>query len=354
VAAVSSLRSSQQGRRLEARLRAGLRPVVERLSRRGTSGHRLRNVRQALDDRRAGVEHRRAQLRRLEGELRAASREEGALRAEFLEAVGPFTPFVVAETPAGTRYLIPTADKFSRQLFVKQQRREIRMLGRVQAALEALGIDRGRRIMLDVGGNIGTGPVEAVCTYGFDRAIAFEPHPDNWKVLRINTILNGAEDKVTLVNAAVADREGTAMLSVSSKNSGAHSLSGGDVREIGTVEVATVTIDGLAGLEQLEPDAVSLLWMDIEGYEVHALQGAQSLVERSVPFVMELNPSVLRAAGRADQLVPTLEGYYTHVVNLRDLHKGTSRDAFQPLGAVTGMLEDAEENAMDVLACRLA
>jgi hypothetical protein len=94
--------------------------------------------------------------------------------------------------------------------------------------------------------------------------------------------------------------------------------------------------------------------MDIEGYEVHALQGAQSLVERSVPFVMELNPSVLRAAGRADQLVPTLEGYYTHVVNLRDLRKGTSRDAFQPLGAVTGMLEDAEEKAMDVLACRLA
>jgi FkbM family methyltransferase len=353
VAAVSSLRSTQQGRRLEARLRAGLRPVVERFSRPGAGGRRVSKVRNALGERRAGIERRRAELRRLEDELAEASREEGALRGEFLEAVGPFTPFVVAETTEGTRYLIPTDDKFSRQLFVKQQRREMRMLGRVQSALEALGIDRGRRIVLDVGGNIGTGPVESVCTLGFERAIAFEPHPENWKVLRINTILNGTEDKVTLVNAAVADAEGTATLSVSSKNSGAHSLSGGDVREIGTIEVPTVTIDGLAARGELDPDAVSLLWMDIEGYEVHALQGARCLVERSVPFVMELNPSVLRAAGRADQLVPTLSGHYTHVANLRDLHKRVSRDVFQPLDAVTGMLEDAEHKAMDVLACRL-
>jgi FkbM family methyltransferase len=351
VAAVSSLRSTQQGRRLEARLRAGLHPVVERFSR--ARDRRVSKVWHALGERRAEIERKRAELRRLEGELAEASREEGVLRAQFLEAVGPFTPFVVAETPKGTRYLIPTDDKFSRQLFVKQQRREMRMLGRVQSALEALGIDRGRRILLDVGGNIGTGPVEAVCTYGFERAVAFEPHPENWRVLRINTILNGSEDKVTLINAAVADEDGTATLAVSSKNSGAHSLSGGDVREMGTIEVPTVTIDGLAARGEFDPDAVSLLWMDIEGYEVHALQGARCLVERSVPFVMELNPSVLRAAGRADQLVPTLSGHYTHVVNLRDLHKRISRDAFQPLDAVTDMLDDAEVKAMDVLACRL-
>lgn len=354
MAAVLSVRSTQHGRRLEARLRAGLRPVVDRFSRPRAVGRRVSKVRHALGARRAGIERKRAELRRLEGELAEASREDGVVRAQFLEVVGAFTPFVVAETSEGTRYLIPTADKFSRQLFVKQQRREMRMLGRVQTALEALGIDRGRKVVLDVGGNIGTGPVEAVCTYGFERAIAFEPHPENWKVLRINTILNGSEDKVTLVNAAVADEEGTASLSVSSKNSGAHSLSGGDVREIGTIEVPTVTIDGLVARGELDPDAVSLLWMDIEGYEVHALQGARCLVERSVPFVMELNPPVLRAAGRADQLVPTLSGYYTHVVNLRDLHKQVSRDVFQPLGAVTGLLDDAEEKAMDVLACRLS
>jgi FkbM family methyltransferase len=349
---VPSLRSTRQGRRLEARLRAGLRPVVERFSLSRGGPRRAGSAQHALRERRAAIERNRAQLRRLEGELAEASREDGAVRAAFLEAAGPFTPFVVAETSTGTRYLIPTDDKFSRQLFVKQQRREMRMLGRVQSALEALGIDRGRRILLDVGGNIGTGPVEAVCTHGFERAIAFEPHPENWKVLRINTILNGTEDKVRLINAAVADDEGTAILSVSSKNSGAHSLSGGDVREIGTIEVPTVTVDGLAARGELDPDDVSLLWMDIEGYEVHALQGARCLVERSVPFVMELNPPVLHAAGRADQLVPTLSGHYTHVVNLRDLHKRVSRDVFQPLAAVADMLGEAEEKAMDVLACR--
>jgi hypothetical protein len=104
---------------------------------------------------------------------------------------------------------------------------------------------------------------------------------------------------------------------------------------------------------ELNPDAVSLLWMDIEGYEIHALMGARALLERAVPVVIELNPSVLEAAGRADQLLPTLAGHYTHVMRLRDLGKGDERTPFRPIETIVALLEESRAKVTDVLVCRL-
>jgi len=158
--------------------------------------------------------------------------------------------------------------------------------------------------------------------------LAFEPEPENFKVLRMNAILNGVEDRIETIQAAISDTDGTAVLQVSSRNSGAHSLSGGEVRAIGTVEVPTLSFDGMVDRGQLDADAASLLWMDIEGYEIHALMGGRSLLERSVPVVMELNPPVLEAAGRADQLLPTLAPHYTHVAKMATSARAVSAAPF--------------------------
>jgi len=250
--------------------------------------------------------------------------------------------------------VIPTDDRFSAQLFVKQQRREIRLLKRVLQALEHAGADRGRHTLLEVGGNIGTGAVEAIHAHGFERVLAFEPEPENFKIMRMNAILNGVEDRIESIHAAISDTDGTAVLQVSSKNSGAHSLSGGDVRAIGTIEVPTVSFDGMAARGELDPDAASLLWMDIEGYEIHALMGARTVMERGVPVVMELNTPVLEAAGRIDQLLPTVAPHYTHVVRMGDLNKGGEGTAFQPIESIAALLEEARSmKAMDILVCRL-
>jgi FkbM family methyltransferase len=345
-------RRTQTARRLEARLRAGLGPVATRIAEGMPTDRKVRRRRFRLERQRAKLAAQRAELARLERELRQAGREEGDARGAFLKAAAAFTPYVVAEAK-GTRYVINPEDKFSAQLFIKQHRREIRMLARAQQALEEMGADRGRHTLLEVGANIGTGAIEAIHRHGFERVLAFEPEPENFRLLRMNAILNGVEDRVETIEAAVSDSEGTATLQVSSRNSGAHSLSGGDVRAIGTVEVPTVTFDGMVGRGELDPDSVSLLWMDIEGYEIHALMGARTLVERAVPVVMELNPAVLEAAGRADRLLPTLVGDYTHVMRLRDLGKGDERNPFRPIEAIAGLLEESRAKVTDVLVCRL-
>jgi FkbM family methyltransferase len=346
-------RRTRAGRRLEARLRASLAPVAARIAEGVPTDRRIGSKRSRLEHQRAKLAAQRAELARLEQELSQTGRDQGSARGEFLKTAANFTPYVVAESN-GTRYVVSTHDKFSAQLFIKQHRREIRMLARAQQALEEVGADRGRRILLEVGANIGTGAIEAIQRHGFERVLAFEPEPENFKLLRMNAILNGVENRVDTIEAAISDSEGTAVLQVSSRNSGAHSLSGGDVRAIGTVEVPALSFDGMAARNELDPDAVSLLWMDIEGYEIHALMGARTLMERAVPIVMELNPPVLEAAGRADRLLPTLAGHYSHVMRLRDLRKGDERSPFRPIEAITGLLEESREKVMDVLVCRLA
>jgi FkbM family methyltransferase len=345
-------RRTRTARRLQARLRAGLGPVAKRIADGVPTDGRIRRKRFRLEQQRAKLAAQRAELARLERELRQAGRDQGEARGEFLKAATAFTPYVVAEAN-GTRYVVNPQDKFSAQLFIKQHRREIRMLARAQQALEEVGADRGRHTLLEVGANIGTGAIEAIERHGFERVLAFEPEPENFKLLRMNAILNGVEDRVETIEAAVSDSEGRATLQVSSRNSGAHSLSGGDVRAIGTVDVPTVSFDGMAARGELDPDAISLLWMDIEGYEVHALMGAQTLLERAVPVVMELNPPVLEAAGRADQLLPTLAGHYTHVMRLRDLGKGDESTPFRPIETIVDLLEEARAKVTDVLVCRL-
>jgi FkbM family methyltransferase len=316
--------------------------------------HRVDRARTNLGQRRAKGDSLRAELARLDQDLVHAGRDVGAARGDFLRAAAAFTPFLVAETEGGARYVISTNDPFSAQLFTKETRREIRMLQRAQSALEEAGADHGRHTLLEVGGNIGTGAIEAIRRHGFERVVAFEPEPENHKLLRMNTILNGVEDRVECINAAVADTEGVATLAVSAKNSGAHSLSGADVQAVDAVEVRTVSLDGLVARGTLDPDQASLLWMDIEGYEVHALMGARSLLERGVPVVMELNTPVLEAAGRAEQLLPTLAPHYTHVVSMRDLSKRHSRDAFRPLRAIEDLRDEARSvKAMDILVCRV-
>jgi len=54
--------------------------------------------------------------------------------------------------------------------------------------------------------------------------------------------------------------------------------------------------------------AQSLLWMDIEGYEGHALEGAKSLLSSGIPLVSEFNPEFLAKAGGLEAFKQALEG----------------------------------------------
>lgn len=160
--------------------------------------------------------------------------------------------------------------------------------------------------VIDVGANIG------LYTLLFARAVgdrgrvyAFEPEPENLRLLAHNLRTNGCGN-VTIVPRAVASSTGTATLFLSTDNRGDHRLfDPGDGRR--SMLVPTVALDewfaGHAG-------AIALVKMDVQGAEMHALAGMRTLLERHTEtwLALEYWPAGLRRAGASGEaLLDALE-----------------------------------------------
>jgi FkbM family methyltransferase len=102
---------------------------------------------------------------------------------------------------------------------------------------------------------------------------AFEPAPENLDLLRRTVAENHVEQKVSIIPAAVSSKKGSAMLSLSSTNSGDHRLTHIDTREHVEVEV---TVLDVFSTSHPEPD---MIIMDVQGAELDVLLGGSSLLQ---------------------------------------------------------------------------
>lgn len=141
--------------------------------------------------------------------------------------------------------------------------------------------------LIDVGANVGSIVIPAITRGLVQGASAVEPHPDNLRLLRTNLALNQITDQVSVFNVAAGARsDSNLLLRECHGNSGNHAI--GDAG----ISVAEMRLDDLA-----IPLENSLLWMDIEGYEGHALEGASRMLDAGMPVVSEFNPRFLDASG---------------------------------------------------------
>lgn len=142
---------------------------------------------------------------------------------------------------------------------------------------------------VDVGANIGLYTLLFSKLVGPEgRVHSFEPAPENVRRLRVNLLLNAA-DNVDAHQAAVFSRPGALTLNLFDPRLGAwHSLGrpelpnpfepGETIAPTGTVEVEAVTLDDYAASNGL--DRIALLKIDVEGAEPDVIGGATALLER--------------------------------------------------------------------------
>ena len=149
--------------------------------------------------------------------------------------------------------------------------------------------------VLDVGANVGAYTLLFAQWAGpAGRVIAFEPAPASVAGLRRQLKLNGLENRVEVVQAAVAGTVGAASFDCDGA-SGANALatSPGDARSV--ITVSTTTIDAFCGERGIRPDVIKI---DVEGAELDVLRGARRTLDApSIDVFVEFHPSAWVSRG---------------------------------------------------------
>lgn len=129
---------------------------------------------------------------------------------------------------------------------------------------------------IEVGANVGN----HVVFYGnfckFDHVIAIEPNNDSINVLYENVGENDMDCVVTILEAAIGDVRGICGIT-QKENSGQNKVTAGE-------DVEMYTLDEVVS-KYLGEQKVSLIKIDVEGFESKVLRGAQKTIKKHKPHV---------------------------------------------------------------------
>lgn len=146
-------------------------------------------------------------------------------------------------------------------------------------------------VAIDAGANIGTHTIAYLQAVGPEGiVVAYEPHPDHWAALRRNC--PGAVS----FRCALGSHVGHAYILEEPVNTGASCLTTKYTPL--RVPLSTLDNDFRSMLPQGGWKHISLIKLDIEGYELEALKGAEDTVRCHRPVIwMEINNGALARQG---------------------------------------------------------
>ena len=182
-------------------------------------------------------------------------------------------------------------------------------------------VDDSAGYFLDLGANIGTSGLYFIKKITPNlKLLAFEPDPENYKLHRINMILNDMEDVTDLINCGLGNEESELMFYSNGSNPGAR----GFIKHKYSAPIATVkviSLDSYLAEKNIPAQSVKYIWLDTEGFEAKVLLGAKNLLrENPVPIFMECNLKAWDESGLFDNMMTLLAAGYSHFIlfNLKD------------------------------------
>jgi len=146
--------------------------------------------------------------------------------------------------------------------------------------------------VVEVGAHIGE-DIPPFIELGASKIVAIEPNPDIFPALHETAaaINKAAPGRCAVMQAAVAHQPGRAVLHVANEPQSSsllpmtgHKELYPDIKEVKDIEVDVVTLDGIR--EDLA--GCNILKMDIQGAELHALQGATEFLKQIDAIVIEV------------------------------------------------------------------
>jgi FkbM family methyltransferase len=201
-------------------------------------------------------------------------------------------PYLVATSNySGLRLRVKTEDVIGRHLY----KHGILEAGCIRVIERHVRLERGD-VLIDVGANIGWYSLVLDRLAAADTDIyAFEPDPGNFELLVQNVAMNNAS-RVRPVPYALADQPGTRTLYLyAQKNRGRHSML--PINDGARIEIEAVTLDDFWQQQNLADRRPGFIKMDVEGYELFALRGARTVLQRCASVLIEYSPAYMRKAG---------------------------------------------------------
>jgi len=139
---------------------------------------------------------------------------------------------------------------------------------------------RPGNFIVDAGANVGYMTLLAAkAASPGGRVLSFEPHPELFKTLEINTrsAITGSETSLELNQLALSNKGGRAELRIPmgfDQNDGISTMRDNYSQYSFSIQVLTTSLD-----ESLGKHCVDLLKLDVEGYEFEVLQGSRCALE---------------------------------------------------------------------------
>jgi len=139
--------------------------------------------------------------------------------------------------------------------------------------------------------------------------VAFEPNPETAELLADYLRRNSLNDRITIVRSAVGSECGEASFVASgiegySRVGQPHPEQATTPNRLITVQMAT--IDSYCSTHEISPDWIV---MDIEGFEIAALRGAEETIKRrrdKLQFAVEMHPTLWPLAGESETTFQTV------------------------------------------------
>lgn len=139
-----------------------------------------------------------------------------------------------------------------------------------------VGLPSVKNLFLDIGSNIGRYALIAKNNFAYKKVVCIEANPVTFEILNKNIKLNNIEDDVKCLSVAVGDYEGKIKFQSDSSHLGGGKVMLTDDSETGwdnVVEVNVKTVDSILQNENISHSDISFIKMDVEGYEINALNG---------------------------------------------------------------------------------
>ena len=147
---------------------------------------------------------------------------------------------------------------------------------------------RGKLNFLDVGACHGVYSLTFATVNPGGRVIAVEPSPAARKILEYNISTNCLRNRVEVVSHA-AGEDGSKMYAMQNWH---HLEARKDSRD--TVVVETRSIDAICDDHACRPDLIKI---DVEGFELHVLQGARRVLSQRPVVYLEIHPKLTANLG---------------------------------------------------------